>query len=94
MEHFPFASTQPHLFHIPIPTNSQKIDIEYALHYLPVLAALMLSGHVRKYDTIDLPLPHPAAWRETVKYVYTYIGHRSISAAARENIQYLAGHAD
>lgn len=22
-------------FHIPVPTNSQKIDIEYALHYLP-----------------------------------------------------------
>jgi len=72
----------------------RKIDIEYALHYLPVLAALMLSGHVRKYDTIDLPLPHPGAWRETVTYVYTCIGHRSISAAARENIQYLAGHAD
>jgi hypothetical protein len=72
----------------------RKIDIEYALHYLPVLAALMLSGHVRKYDTIDLPLPHPGAWRETVTYVYTCIGHRSISAAARENIKYLAGHAD
>jgi hypothetical protein len=54
----------------------------------------MLSGHVRKYDTIDLPLPHPTAWRETVAYVYTCIGHRSISAAARENIKYLAGHAD
>ncbi|PMD14956.1 hypothetical protein NA56DRAFT_754394 [Hyaloscypha hepaticicola] len=69
-------------------------NIEYALHYLPVLAALMLSGHVRKYDTIDLPLQHPAAWRETVTYVYTCIGHRSISAAAKENIKYLAGHAD
>jgi hypothetical protein len=72
--------------------TEENLDIEYALHYLPVLAALMLSGHVRKGDTIDLPIPRPESWKETVTYIYT--GFKSPSAAARENISYLAGHAD
>jgi hypothetical protein len=38
------------------------LDVTYALHYLPVLATLLLYGHVRKGDNIDLPLPHPGAW--------------------------------
>lgn len=66
-------------------------DIEYALHYLPVLAALMLSGHVRKGDSIDLPVPHPAAWHEVVTYIYT--GSGILTSAVRENVLYLAGHA-
>ncbi|KAF4625183.1 hypothetical protein G7Y89_g12988 [Cudoniella acicularis] len=45
------------------------IHVEYALHYLPVLGALLLSGHIRKRDTIDLPLPHPAVWKEVLYYV-------------------------
>lgn len=71
--------------------NDQS-DIEYALHYLPVLAALLLSGHVKKGDAIDLPLPHPEAWRETVAYIYT--GKQEISEAMRENVLYLAGRID
>lgn len=67
------------------------IHIEYALHYLPVLAALMLSGHVRKGDSIDLPLPHPEAWPDVVAYIYT--GGGSPTDAMKENIRYLAGHA-
>jgi len=67
------------------------IHIEYALHYLPVLAALMLSGHVRKGDSIDLPLPHPESWRDMITYIYT--GKGEISAGAKENIFYLAGDA-
>lgn len=66
-------------------------DVEYALHYLPVLAALMLSGHVRKGDSIDLPVPHPAAWHDVVTYIYT--GSGTLTSAVRENILYLAGHA-
>jgi hypothetical protein len=52
----------------------------------------MLSGHVRKGDAIDLPLPHPEAWRETITYIYT--GHTAPHSAIRENISYLAGHGD
>jgi hypothetical protein len=52
----------------------------------------MLSGHVRKGDAIDLPMPYPEAWKETVTYIYT--GLKSLTAAARKNVSYLAGHGD
>ncbi|KAL2060107.1 hypothetical protein VTL71DRAFT_9929 [Oculimacula yallundae] len=67
------------------------IHIEYALHFIPVLGALMLSGHVRKGDTIDLPIPHPEAWRDVLTYIYT--GRGSLTSAMQENICFLAGHA-
>ena len=67
-------------------------DIEYALHFLPVLAALMLSGHVRRGDAIDLPIPRPDAWPAVVSYIYT--GKGEISSAMRDNILYLAGNAE
>jgi hypothetical protein len=65
------------------------LDVEYALHYLPVLAALMLSGHIRKGDVVDLPLPRPEAWRESVSHIYT--GKGEVTTAMNENILYLAG---
>ncbi|OWP05571.1 hypothetical protein B2J93_190 [Marssonina coronariae] len=71
--------------------GSLPIHIEYALHYLPVLGALMLSGHVRKGDSIDLPLPAPEAWRDVLAYIYT--GRGSLTPAMRENVCFLAGHA-
>lgn len=64
-------------------------DIEYALHYLPVLAALMLSGHIRKSDSIDLPLPNPEVWVDTIAYVYT--GKGEVTLPMKENILFLAG---
>jgi hypothetical protein len=51
----------------------------------------MLSGHVRKGDRIDLPLPHPEAWPDVVAYIYT--GSGSPSPNMKANISYLAGHA-
>ncbi|EHL01131.1 hypothetical protein M7I_2822 [Glarea lozoyensis 74030] len=66
------------------------IHVTYALHFLPVLAALLLSGHVRKGDTIDLPLPNPDSWAEVVGWVYT--GNPvALSDGARENVEYLGG---
>lgn len=65
------------------------IDLEFARSYLPVLAAILLSGHVREGDIIDVPLPHPKAWPQTVEYVYTDRGE--LSWAVRENILYLGG---
>jgi hypothetical protein len=52
----------------------------------------MLSGHVRKGDAIDLPLPQPSAWRSVISYIYT--GKGELTSATKENILYLAGHAD
>lgn len=50
----------------------------------------MLSGHVRKGDMIDLPLPHPEIWASTVAWVYT--GQPvEISSAIAGNLTYLGG---
>jgi hypothetical protein len=51
----------------------------------------MLSGHVRKGDFIDLPVPHPDAWRDMISYIYT--GKGETTASIKENILYLAGNA-
>lgn len=49
----------------------------------------MLSGHIRKGDSIDLPLPRPEAWRAVISYIYT--GKGEITPAVKENILFLAG---
>lgn len=64
-------------------------DIEYALHYLPVLAALMLSDYVKRGDTIDLPVPHPESWKDTLTYIYT--GRGAVSSCMQSNLVYFAG---
>jgi hypothetical protein len=66
-----------------------RADVEYALNYLPVLAALMFSGHIRKGDAVERPLPHPSAWGAVISYIYTREGE--ITPAMMENILYLAG---
>lgn len=70
-------------------TNSPA-DVEYALHFLPVLAALLLSGHIRKGDTVDLPLPHPEVWDQVVTWVYTG-KPEAVSPKVRSVIEYLGG---
>jgi hypothetical protein len=69
-----------------------NLDIEYALEHLPVLAALMVSGHVRRGDAVDMPLPHPDAWREVISYIYTEEG--VVTSAMKDNILYLGGRID
>jgi hypothetical protein len=64
-------------------------DIEYARLSVPLLAALIASGHVRKGDLIELPLPHPEAWPATVAYIYT--GRDEPTTTVKENITYLTG---
>jgi hypothetical protein len=51
----------------------------------------MLSGHVRKGDSIDLPVPHPETWLDMISYIYTAQGE--ITTGMKENILYLAGNA-
>ncbi|KDN64010.1 hypothetical protein CSUB01_02573 [Colletotrichum sublineola] len=69
--------------------TTMPIHLQYARTSLPVLAALIVSGHITTGDVIDLPLPHPEAWPSTVAYVYT--GQGEVTDAVRENILYLAG---
>ncbi|KAI1827184.1 hypothetical protein F4861DRAFT_435826 [Xylaria intraflava] len=65
------------------------IHLKYAVSALPVLAVLLMSGHVRTGDIIYLPVPHAESWPQTVRYVYT--GRGELTAAMRENITYLGG---
>ncbi|KAJ9151701.1 hypothetical protein NKR19_g4711 [Coniochaeta hoffmannii] len=69
--------------------NALPMHITYARINLPVLAALMVSGHVRKGDIIDLPLPHPEVWPQTVAHVYT--GQVELTEPIKQNILYLGG---
>lgn len=64
-------------------------DLRYARAYLPVLAALIYSGHIKPRDIVDLPLPFPEVWPQTVAYVYT--GQGELTDAIKQNIEYLGG---
>lgn len=65
------------------------VDLAYAKAFLPVLALLLMTSHVKRGDVIYLPVPHAEAWLDTLKYVYTGTGEPS--EAAKANILYLAG---
>ncbi|KAI1105566.1 hypothetical protein F4804DRAFT_303834 [Jackrogersella minutella] len=65
------------------------IHLKYARTYLPVVAALLISGHVHEGDVIYLPMPHAEAWPQTARYVYT--GQGELTEMVKENILYLAG---
>ncbi|EWZ51875.1 hypothetical protein FOCG_14184 [Fusarium oxysporum f. sp. radicis-lycopersici 26381] len=65
------------------------IRLSYARTYLPVLAAVILSEHVRPGATVELPLPHPHAWGDTVAHVYT--GRVTLTEPIKQNILYLGG---
>ena len=64
-------------------------DFAYAKAFLPVLALLLMTSHVKKGGVIYLPMPHPEAWLHTRRYVYTGMGE--VSDAAKEHIMYLGG---
>lgn len=65
-------------------------DLLYARAQLPVLASIIMSNRVRQGDAIELPVPHPDAWPETVAFVYT--GERKlVTNQVRENVCYLGG---
>ncbi|AEO69991.1 9302b175-5bc5-44b2-9144-4febcefeff90 [Thermothielavioides terrestris] len=69
--------------------NTLPIHLKYARAFFPVLAALLYSGHIQKGDIIDLPLPYPEAWFQTVAHVYT--GQGELTEAMKQNILYLGG---
>lgn len=49
----------------------------------------MLSGHIKTGDSIDLPMPYPEAWGQTLAYVYT--GEAEMTEAIKLNILHLGG---
>ncbi|QYS97008.1 hypothetical protein H0G86_004243 [Trichoderma simmonsii] len=66
------------------------INVQYARAQLPALAAIIMSGRVRRGDMIDLALPHPQVWPETIAYVYTGEA-QLLTEQTKENILYLGG---
>ncbi|CAN8101146.1 unnamed protein product [Discula destructiva] len=70
-------------------SKEMPVHLVYARSYLPALAALMMSGHIKAGDAIDLPMPHPEAWPQTLAYVYTGCG--DLTEAVRRNILHLGG---
>ncbi|KAL7939459.1 hypothetical protein V8C35DRAFT_286688 [Trichoderma chlorosporum] len=66
------------------------INIQYARAHLPALAAVMMSDQVKQGDTIQLALPQPQAWPETVAYVYTGEA-QLLTEETKENIFHLGG---
>ncbi|KAK4231225.1 hypothetical protein QBC38DRAFT_451604 [Podospora fimiseda] len=70
-------------------TNTVPIHRPYACAFFPVLAALLYSKHIQPRDIIDLPMPHPEVWGQTVAHVYT--GQGELTEAIKQNILYLGG---
>ncbi|KAI9815817.1 MAG: hypothetical protein M1832_005231 [Thelocarpon impressellum] len=68
------------------------VHVEYALHGLPLLAAILLSGKVLKGDTVELPLPKPDVWPEVVRWMY--LGDVELTDDMLEDVVYLAGKPD
>lgn len=68
------------------------MHLDIARESLPVLAVLMMTGYIRKGDIIDLPMPHPEVWPQTVAYVYTP-ERIELTEPIKENILYLGGKA-
>ncbi|UKZ75557.1 hypothetical protein TrVFT333_003244 [Trichoderma virens FT-333] len=66
------------------------INVQYARAQLPALAAVIMSDRVLRGDTIELALPHPQVWPETVAYVYTGES-QLITEQIKENILFLGG---
>ncbi|KAF8243826.1 hypothetical protein K440DRAFT_663872 [Wilcoxina mikolae CBS 423.85] len=65
------------------------VHIEYALYRVPLLAAILLSGHVRKGDTVEVPVPHPGVWKAVMEWVYTGRGCVVDNRMLADNLQYL-----
>ncbi|KAM0521077.1 hypothetical protein ACHAPE_002549 [Trichoderma viride] len=75
----------------PVPkATTVPMSLLYARSQLPALAAVMMSGEVRRGDMIQLAMPHPSEWPSTIAHVYT--GERELlTEEVRENILYLGG---
>ena len=62
------------------------LDIEYAIYRVPLLGAILLSGFVRKGDTVEVPVPWPEVWGETVGVIYTGSSKEEGGVAGGEDV--------
>ncbi|KEY71161.1 hypothetical protein S7711_00985 [Stachybotrys chartarum IBT 7711] len=66
------------------------VDRRFARAHLPALASLMLNAGVQFAEQIELPMPHPDAWLNTLLYIYTSDGS-FLTGLVEQNILYLGG---
>ncbi|CEJ89142.1 hypothetical protein VHEMI05003 [[Torrubiella] hemipterigena] len=75
---------------IPDTTDGWPIHLQYARAQVPILASFLMSPLVKRHDIIELPVPYPESWSETVAFLYT--GEDSlVSAEVRSNVRHLGG---
>jgi len=70
-------------------SNTTPIHYDYARIYFPLLADILSGRLIQPGDIIDIPMPHPEAWTQTVAYVYT--GQGELTEAIRRNVMFLGG---
>ena len=63
------------------------LHIEYAIYRVPLLGAVLLSGFAQKGDTIEVPVPWPEVWEETV--VGIYLGGGLVVEKVKANLEFL-----
>lgn len=83
------SQASQHNYHVP----ALPLHIEYAIYRAPLLGAILLSEFVQKGDTVEVPVPWPEVWEETVVAIYTGAAQRdNIAGRVRANLMFL-GHA-
>ncbi|KAF8473227.1 hypothetical protein BDZ91DRAFT_393160 [Kalaharituber pfeilii] len=85
----PNIHNQSHLSHVP----ALPIHVEYATYRAPLLGAILLSGFVKRGDTLEIPMPWPDVWEETVAGIYIggwneHCGY-AFAEKVRANLEYL-----
>jgi len=68
--HIPSTHFCPPPENAPAPAPALPLHIEYAIYRVPLLGAILLSGFVQKGDTVEVPVPWPEVWEETVLGIY------------------------
>lgn len=61
----------------------------FARVHFPFLAGLIHSNQVQHGDRLELPLPHPEVWPQTVAHFYT--GQGELTEAMKQNVLHLGG---
>jgi len=72
------------------------IHVEYASLNTPILHSVLLSGHIKRGDTLEIPLLHPEMWIATVGWIYTRrfapwpnMDQEEVYKKVMENVQFL-----
>ncbi|RPB20157.1 hypothetical protein L211DRAFT_570836 [Terfezia boudieri ATCC MYA-4762] len=63
------------------------LHIDYATYRVPLLGAILLSGFAQRGDTVEVPVPWPEVWEETVVGIYLWGG--LVAEKVKHNLEFL-----